>query len=381
MPGLNNVSRVGRRCVGCGACEGVCPTRCISVEEVGRIGLSPFVENANCTNCGLCVDVCPVTDIAKRENLDLKTRLACHAYSKDTSLYRAGSSGGIVSSVLVHLFREGRIDAAAVAFYNERLDLYGGFITSAEEVINHSGSYYHTCKQLLNIGRVHNYKSVAFVGLPCHIVSLNRYIARFGLKNVYARISLFCTIGRLKRGIEDYIRREHRLDVRNEVVQSYRSRFGEQRPGEIVVSLTNSKKIRFEFEKLSHFVDYFYTPRGCYFCKHLFGTEADISVGDDWFIDTKRKIGIAVAHTEVGRRVLEKNELLELKRIANPEIYLPKTQPLGYPLKHSGISELRPMLFEALRAIGHLNRFQITRRVPMVLRSVLLRSIHRRTPE
>lgn len=381
MPSLNNVSRVGRRCVGCGACEGVCPTRCIRVKEVGRIGLSPFVENVNCINCGLCVELCPVTDIEKREDLDLKTRVAYHAYSKDTSLYRAGSSGGIVSSVLVHLFREGRIDAAAVAFYNERLDLYGGFITSAEEVINHSGSYYHTCKQLLNIGRVHNYKSVAFVGLPCHIVSLNRYIARFGLKNVYARISLFCTIGRLKRGIEDYIRYEHKLDVRNEVVQSYRSRFGEQRPGEIVVSLTNSKEVRFEYEKLLNFVDYFYTPRGCYFCKHLFGTEADISVGDDWFIDTKRKIGIAVAHTEVGRRVLEENELLELKSIADPEVYLPRTQPLGFALKHSGLSGLHLMFFEALRAIGHLNRFQITRRVPMVLRSVLLRSIRRRTPE
>lgn len=381
MPSLNNVSRVGLRCVGCGACEGVCPTRCISVEEVGRIGLSTFVENTNCMKCGLCVDVCPVTDMAKRENLDLKTRVAYHAYSKDTSLYMAGSSGGIVSSVLVHLFREGRIDAAVVAFYNERLDLYGGFITSAEEVINHSGSYYHTCKQLLNIGRVHNYKSVAFVGLPCHIVSLNRYIARFGLKNVYARSSLFCTIGRLKRGIEDYIRYEHKLDVKNEVVQSYRSRFGEQRPGEIVVSLTNSKEIRFECEKLLNFVDYFYTPRGCYFCKHLFGTESDISVGDDWFADTRRKIGIAVAHTEVGKRVLEETELLELKRIADPEIYLPKTQPLGYPLKHSGISGLRPRLFEALRTSGHLNRFQITRRVPMVLRSVLLRSIRRRTPD
>ena len=40
-------------CVGCGACEDVCPTRAISVGQVAR------VDGARCTGCGRCVVECP----------------------------------------------------------------------------------------------------------------------------------------------------------------------------------------------------------------------------------------------------------------------------------------------------------------------------------
>jgi hypothetical protein len=145
------------------------------------------------------------------------------------------------------------------------------------------------------------------------------------------------------------------------------------------VLLPNSKSEMDLLRRQFHL--YCYTPRGCYFCKRLFNAEADISVGDDWLIKTEKKIGIVIAHTEVGKAVLEENELLELERISHPEVYLPKTQPLGYALKCSRLPDSYLNLLEALRTIGHLNRFRVTRKVPRVLRSVLLRSIRRRTPE
>ena len=42
-----------RACVGCGACQQVCPTSAISVETIPRI------DPLKCTGCGLCITECP----------------------------------------------------------------------------------------------------------------------------------------------------------------------------------------------------------------------------------------------------------------------------------------------------------------------------------
>lgn len=46
-------------CISCGACEGECPTNCISA------GDSIYVINApECIDCGACAGACPVDAIA-----------------------------------------------------------------------------------------------------------------------------------------------------------------------------------------------------------------------------------------------------------------------------------------------------------------------------
>lgn len=47
-------------CIGCGACEDVCPVSCISeVDDSKRL----IDENA-CIECGACADACPVDCIS-----------------------------------------------------------------------------------------------------------------------------------------------------------------------------------------------------------------------------------------------------------------------------------------------------------------------------
>ncbi|OPY31132.1 MAG: Ferredoxin [Methanomassiliicoccales archaeon PtaU1.Bin124] len=40
-------------CVGCGACEDVCPNGAIKVGEIA------VINEADCVDCGACVDECP----------------------------------------------------------------------------------------------------------------------------------------------------------------------------------------------------------------------------------------------------------------------------------------------------------------------------------
>jgi len=41
-----------RACVGCGACQQICPTSAISIETIAR------VDPLKCTGCGLCITEC-----------------------------------------------------------------------------------------------------------------------------------------------------------------------------------------------------------------------------------------------------------------------------------------------------------------------------------
>lgn len=46
-------------CIGCGACESVCPVSCISeVEDEKRV-----IDESVCIDCGSCASTCPVSCI------------------------------------------------------------------------------------------------------------------------------------------------------------------------------------------------------------------------------------------------------------------------------------------------------------------------------
>lgn len=49
-----------KECIGCGACEGVCPVKCISEEEGTE---KRVINEANCIDCGSCAGICPVACI------------------------------------------------------------------------------------------------------------------------------------------------------------------------------------------------------------------------------------------------------------------------------------------------------------------------------
>ena len=50
------------RCVGCGACEEVCPAAAIQVQDIA------VIDGAKCTGCGRCAAQCPQRAIALRES-------------------------------------------------------------------------------------------------------------------------------------------------------------------------------------------------------------------------------------------------------------------------------------------------------------------------
>ena len=47
-------------CIGCGACEPVCPVECISELDDGK----RIIDASKCIDCGACAGECPVNCIS-----------------------------------------------------------------------------------------------------------------------------------------------------------------------------------------------------------------------------------------------------------------------------------------------------------------------------
>ncbi|OOC44204.1 Coenzyme F420 hydrogenase/dehydrogenase, beta subunit C-terminal domain [Thermosipho sp. 1074] len=370
----NNVfEKVKFNCIGCGLCEGICPKKCINIHEVSNKGILPFVDSKKCSSCGLCVDVCPTDLMSKKENIEGIEDVFV-GKSKNDEIVRNSSSGGIVSSIIIDLFDRKKIDAVVVAFFDRHLNIYGDFLTSKNKVLQHSGSFYHTSKQLLNIEKIKKYKSVLFVGLPCHNIAFEKFCQKFNINNVYATISLTCTIGRMKNGMKEYLKENNLLYVLEKNVKSYKSRYGLKRPGNIIITLEDGRKITIDCLDYLVSKDYFFIPDGCLNCKKLFGLEfSDISIGDNWGIDTEEKIAIFTANTKKGLQIIKENKLISVSNLGIEE--LKKSQPLGYPLKYFNRKRVNKQIKFLKYMYRNFSKYPLIKKLIYKLRGLLLKNI------
>lgn len=370
-----NVSyAISYNCIGCGLCEAVCPKQCIKIDEKYNIGLLPKVDENKCINCGLCIETCPTDSLNDREKIESVLNVY-KGKSKDKDVIINSASGGIVSSILIDLFDRKEIDAAIVAHFDERLNIYGDIITSREEVLNHSGSFYHVSKMLINVNKIKNYNSVVFVGLPCQNVALRKFIKNYKINNVYATISLFCTIGRMKNGMIEYLKEEGYIFTEVYNVKKYKSRYGGKRPGKIILEI-NDKKVVFECADYFGSKDYFYTPNGCLNCNKLFGVEfSDISVGDNWGIETDEKVAIFTANSDKGLKIIESNKLIDYESSDVDELI--RSQPLGYPLKYNNREKINKKIIMLKRLYRIMPKNKIIKRLLIIYRQLILKQIQR----
>ena len=332
-------------CTGCGTCAGVCPSDAIKITANGS-GLLSSSITGYCNHCGFCYASCPGHSVdfnqlnlaffgKKPENVLIGNFIECYTgYAKDASIRIQGSSGGLVTSLLIFAFEQGLIDGAIITKMDEKNPTRPCvFIArTVEELVSAQSSKY--CPVPANIALkeiLSKEGKYAVVGLPCHIQGIRKAeILNANLrKRIVLHLGLFCSHNTSFKGT-DYLL--HHLDINAIDVEEISFR-GRGWPGILTIKTKNGKikEVPYHSYREGLFNLCFFTPQRCLQCVDTTCELSDISFGDAWFSNLlSDHIGtsVAISRSPTGQKLL-------LSAIKKDNIFLEPID-VSYILKQHG---------------------------------------------
>ena len=184
-------------CHRCGGCVTFCTAINYAALELDNDGKPRYADPDKCIECGLCYTICPEIeelDAELQEKLGWKHPIGriletTVARASDPDIRAKATDGGVVTALLLHLLRTGRIDGAIVTRQSgpfqrepflalneqEVLDASGFFFDTSHGMKRYS-DYYMTFSQVREFGPLikQGLQRVAFVGTPCQIQAVRR---------------------------------------------------------------------------------------------------------------------------------------------------------------------------------------------------------------
>lgn len=175
-------------CTGCGACENICPSGAIEMQQDKAGFLYPYIEKKKCIHCRKCVEVCQNYALAQKKEIR-----NCYAAWASDEIRRTSSSGGIFTVLADYvLAKDGYVCGAA---YVENTMVKHVIIKSKQEleklrtskyVQSSIGLIYKEIKKILyDTG-----KTVLFTGTPCQVAGLYLFLGD-NPENLYT-IDILC---------------------------------------------------------------------------------------------------------------------------------------------------------------------------------------------
>lgn len=296
-------------CCGCGACELVCPKKCIIMEFDEEGFLYPAFRKDECIQCGLCKKHCPITN--ETQNLGiLSTYGLVH---KDKSVTDDSASGGAFTAIAEYvLSRDGAVFGCS---FNENIEAITISIEKYEDIHLLRGSKYVQCdtnkqyrsiKKILECGRY-----VLYCATPCQIAGLKAYLKKDYDKLILA--DLFChgtpSPGLFKKYIM-WLGEKYKGKIRE---YSFRDkRYGWGTKGHFS---TDKEFVLYGSDPYyySFLMGRTYRPV-CYQCKYASTNRpGDITIGDFWGVEnyhpdimTEDGVSAVLINTPKGQEVFDK---------------------------------------------------------------------------
>ena len=204
-------------------------------------------------------------------------------YACEPSLREVASSGGVVSSILLHLLERGIIDGALVSRITSRDGKVAAVTELAhtrEGILACAGSSYVDTPVLKAVQALDEFSGrVAVVLLPCQARALAQLLEKKPAlrEKVYLSIALFCRGTVDRRFYEDWFRREGIDEAAVASLKIRRSHY----TGQVVLHMHDGSERAFPFQRMNGYrLAGVHAKNKCCWCEEHLGAAADISVGD-----------------------------------------------------------------------------------------------------
>lgn len=328
-------------CTGCMACVEKCPHTAIKiVDHLDRF--NACINENKCVNCGACFRVCQRNAIPE----SIHPMVWYQGWAADEAIRLRAASGGVATALMKAfadkmgyvcscVFRQGNF-VFEITDNSRQVDVFSG----SKYIKSNPYGIYGKIKGLLNGG-----KKVLFVGLPCQVAALKKYIGANGQDNLYT-VDLICH-GTPSPKLLQLFLKEHGYeidDIENMV-------FREKTACNLYKNYTSLTKQDMPNRYLFSFLKALNYTENCYSCPYArLERVSDITLGDSWGSKLPKEehakgISLILCQSEKGKELLESADLhLEEVDIENA---VKCNQQLNAPAK---LPPDRKKFFEDIRA-------------------------------
>jgi coenzyme F420 hydrogenase subunit beta len=312
-----------RLCVGCGACEYICPAKKIKLTDIINQGLRPFIEDDRCDSCNECLKVCPgfetthdyyetttgvISDLKKSYGPILEIWVG---YAADEDFRYSGSSGGLASALALYCMEEKGMYGTLHIEANHDEPWKNNTVLSCNrsDLLTRTGSRYSPASPCDRLNIIESAASPCiFIGKPCDIAGLRRaqQLKPPLNKNMGVAIGIFCAGTPSTMGTLDLLR-YYKADPSTVLAIRYR---GKGWPGMFNVQLKGDNSpclYEASYEESWGFLNR-YRPFRCYLCPDGTSEFADISCGDPWYREVKEGdlgYSLLVVRTPRGQEIVQ----------------------------------------------------------------------------
>lgn len=343
-------------CTGCKACRAICPKDAITIED-SLMAYNAIIDPSKCIKCNACHIICQ----KNTKNETTYPILWKQGWCKNAE-ERAKSSSGGVAAAIARNFIQNKGLVCSCTFNKGRFGFE--FAYKVDELEKYLGSKYVKSDPDLIFrdikDKLKNGEKVLFIGLPCQVAGLKKYIGTRLADRLYT-IDLICHGSPSPTLLDKYLNQYNTSLLQISRIEFRRKgSFGLRNPFTSFVS----EGVRDKYTMA--FLNGLCYTENCYECQFAkIERVSDLTVGDSWGSelseDEKKKgISLLICQTEKGKELLRSDELylttVDIKKaiLANHQLYEAFPKPIE-----------RELFFKAIRS-GKSFNFAVRKCYPKV---------------